>query len=103
MSRYALTPAADADLDENWLYIESASGPKRADAFEQRLHRAMQRLARSPGLGRPTAHLAGETLRVHRVTSYLIIYRESTRPIQIIRVLHGARDVGAVLETERWR
>ncbi len=102
MTCYLLTPAADADLDSIWSYVEAASGMRRADALENRLHLAMRRLARSPGLGRPNQQLADEALRVYRVTSYLIIYRDSARPIEIVRVLHGARDVGAVLESERW-
>jgi plasmid stabilization system protein ParE len=32
------------------------------------------------------------------VFNYLIVYRDKYRPIQIVRVLHGARDVKRLLE-----
>ena len=31
------------------------------------------------------------------VRKFLIVYRSEARPIQIVRVLHGARDVQAIL------
>lgn len=32
------------------------------------------------------------------IYSFLIVYRPSTRPLQVIRVLRGARDVRRILE-----
>jgi len=34
----------------------------------------------------------------YRVFNYLIIYRDNCNPIEIARVLHGARDVKRILE-----
>jgi plasmid stabilization system protein ParE len=41
--------------------------------------------------------LAKESLRFWHVRGYLIIYRSEKHPIEIVRVLHGARDVQAIL------
>lgn len=58
----------------------------------------MRKLAEFPGLGHVREDLAEEPLRFWAVYSYLIIYRSNQRPIEIIRVLHGAQDVRAILE-----
>jgi len=35
------------------------------------------------------------------VYSYLIVYRPETKPLQVVSILHGRRDVGKVLEERR--
>lgn len=100
MSGYLLTPAADADLDEIWLYVADSSGAVPADALEDELHTAMHRLGESPGIGHLRHDLAEEALRFWAVHKFLIVYRPETRPIQIVRVLHGARDVQAILGSD---
>lgn len=36
-------------------------------------------------------------LRFWPVYSYVIVYRAETDPLEVVRVLHGARDVRAIL------
>lgn len=97
MSGYLLTPAADADLDEIWRYVSEASGVLRANVLEDELHAAMHRLGRSPGMGHSRHDLADEVTCFWAVHKFLIVYRPQTRPVQVIRVLHGARDVQSIL------
>jgi plasmid stabilization system protein ParE len=42
--------------------------------------------------------LADGAVRFWPVFSYLVVYRSDTNPIQIVRVLHGKRDVRRLLE-----
>lgn len=51
---------------------------------------ACQRLAQMPGMGL-REDLTDEPLRFWPVYSYLIIYRPETQPLEIVRILHGAR------------
>lgn len=97
MTRFALTPAAKADLVEIYEVIEQDDA-RAASRVLAKLRAAMRRLARTPGLGHLREDLADEDLRFWPVYSYLIIYRPQTRPLQIIRVVHGARDVRRMLE-----
>lgn len=60
MSRYVLTPAADADRDEIWAYVTHQSGLERAMRLEDQLHETMHRLARHPGIGHFRGDLADE-------------------------------------------
>lgn len=96
MTRFALTPAAKADLVELYDLTEQ-DDPRAASRVLARLRTAMRRLARTPGLGHLREDLADEALRFWPVYSYLIVYRPETRPLQIIRVVHGARDVRRLL------
>ncbi len=57
----------------------------------------MQRLAKSPGIGHLREDLADRRHRFFLVYSYLIVYRPGTKPLQVIRVLHAARDVRTLL------
>ena len=59
----------------------------------------MRRLAEFPRTGHFREDLADKSLRFWPVYSYLIVYRPESRPLQIIRVLHGARDVRRILES----
>ncbi len=96
MRRYQLTPAAEADLGEISGYIRFDS-PDAALRVLARVREAMRRLAEFPRMGHVREDLADKSLRFWPVYSYLIVYRPDTRPLQIIRVLHGARDVRRIL------
>jgi antitoxin ParD1/3/4/toxin ParE1/3/4 len=45
-------------------------------------------------LGHRRDDLTTEPLRFWCVYSYLIAYRPDTKPLQIIRIVHGARELG---------
>lgn len=96
MKPYRLTPAARADLIEIFEYIRRDS-PKAARGVLARIRGAMTRLAENPWIGHMREDLADTSLRFWSVYSYLIVYRPQSQPLQIIRVLHGARDVRSVL------
>jgi len=98
MSRYFLTPPARLDLIEIWTYLADHTSLDQADKIVRELHEAMGRLSELPGLGHRRDDLADESLRVFAVYSYLVIYRPETTPLQVIRVIHGARDLRAIFD-----
>jgi toxin ParE1/3/4 len=97
--------AAIEDLaDQTAWYIVHASQAV-ADRFVEAVERALQALLDTPGIGapRPRANPALRDLRMHPVRgfeSHLIFYRPLTDGIELIRVLHGARDIEAVLKDD---
>jgi len=95
VSRYVISAQAQSDLDDIWEYI-SKDNLEAADRVRDALEKKMRELARLPGIGhpRPDVHPA---YRFQRVYSYLIIYLPDTRPLQIVRVLHGRRDLRRIL------
>ena len=57
----------------------------------------MVKLAKTPGIGHWREELTDKRHRFFTVYSYLIVYRTETKPLQIIRVLHAARDLRNIL------
>ncbi len=53
-------------------------------------------IAEQPGIGRERLDL-DRGLRSLPVGTYVIYYRETPAPVKIVRVLHGARDIGPLL------
>ena len=98
MTLYRLTPAAEDDLFEIWAYIASEN-LSAADRVESEIFDAGQFLAEWPEAGHFRTDLTDKPVRFFPVRgTYLIVYDPSTSPLQILRVLHGARDVRAELE-----
>ena len=92
MKDFVLTPAAEGDMLDILEYVardSEAAALRVIDALED----AMQLLADRPGIGHLRVDLASEAFLFWPVFSYLIIYRPGTDPLQIVRVLHGKRDV----------
>jgi plasmid stabilization system protein ParE len=102
MSDFLIAPAARVELDEIWNYYAiELQNPDVADRIRDEIFDALHKLAQMPGMGHFRGDLAAEPLRFWHVRSYLIIYRGEKRPIEIVRVLHGARDVEAILGKHR--
>ncbi len=57
----------------------------------------MDKLAAAPGIGHRREELAGGPHRFWLVYSYLIVYRVDSQPLQIVRVLHAARELKSIL------
>jgi len=57
----------------------------------------MMKLAQNPGMGHWREELTDKRHRFLMVYSYLIVYRYETTPLQIVRVLHAARDIQSLL------
>jgi len=89
-----LTPRANADLGEIWMFI-AADNPAQADDFIDLIDEKFQNLSRQPGLGRRREELVAG-LRSFPVGRYVIFYLQVQDCLQIVRILHGARDLDAV-------
>lgn len=83
------TAQAEQDLIDLWLYI-AQDNPDAADRMLDELESKFQLLAEQPYLGPARPEIAQE-MRLFPVGSYLILYREVTGGVEIVRVVHGAR------------
>ncbi len=99
MKRWLLSPAATADLEGIAAFLEEHA-PHARGAVLTGLRDAMRRIAKTPGIGHPREDLADEPLRFVVVWSYLVVYRPSS-PVEVVRVLHGSRDVIQALGRRR--
>lgn len=98
MKTYRVSPLAQRDLDEAWLYVALASGVSRADRLIDQITKRFARLAAYPNAGRPRDELA-PSVRSFAVASHVIYYRADESRVVIARVLHGKRDQAAALST----
>jgi len=86
-------PRAKIDLIEIWDYIADDS-EARADTFIDRIDQKFRTLAQRPAIGRLRDELAAD-LRSFPVGRYVIYYRPLPNGVEIVRVLHSARDLNA--------
>lgn len=99
MNRYRLAEQAKLDLGEMWLFVEKRSR-RGARRLLDELHARFSDLADSPGLG-PACEQFGADWRKSIVGKYVIFYRPVAEGIEVLRILHGARNIEALLrETE---
>jgi toxin ParE1/3/4 len=91
VSEPRISPRASEDLTEIWSYIADDS-VENADSFIDKLYETMQVLSRQPGSGRHREELASG-IQSFPFGRYIIFYRAVTSRIEIVRVLHGARDI----------
>ncbi len=96
MKGFVLTPRAEQDVSDIWEHIAD-DDMRAAGRVLDALERAMLKLAKNPGIGHWREELADKRHRFFLVYSYLIVCRYQTEPLQIIRVLHPARDVQSIL------
>ena len=54
-------------------------------------------LGNEPGAGHVREDLTSRPVKFWPVYSYLIVYDPEAKPVQVIRVLHGMRDVEEIL------
>jgi toxin ParE1/3/4 len=88
------TPQAEADLIEIWTYAAQDS-LIRADKLLDEIAEKSQTLAQSPLIGKARDEL-GPKIRSFPIGNYVLFYQPIEDGIEIIRVLHGARDIEAL-------
>ena len=96
--RYILAPEAAQDLVEIWSYLKQQASLAMAEHVESVIRERIVFLAENPGAGHRRRDLTSAEVKFFSVYSYLIVYRPSTKPLQIVSILHGRRDVEAILK-----
>ncbi len=99
MPRFILSPEAEHDLDLIKTYLLESAGLSVARKVLRELQEAIRFLASQPDAGHFREDLTDAPVRFWSVFSYLVVYDPRKRPIEIVRVLHGNRDVAAILDT----
>jgi plasmid stabilization system protein ParE len=96
VSGYILSVDADSDLDDVWEYI-AADNIDAADHWIEKLFDAFEALGQAPGMGHRREDLTTYPVLFWPVGAYLIVYRAERRPIEIVAVTQGSRDIPAFL------
>lgn len=96
MKGYALTAQAEADLEEIADYLLERN-PAAAMRLIADLESAFDRVAAFPASAPERKDRTQRPVRFLTVRGYIVVYRPDARPIEIQRVLHGARNADALL------
>lgn len=89
MARVSRTARAEEDLIEIWTYI-AQDNLAAADRVLDRIDTLCEQLANNPRMAPAGPDLA-EGPRCFASGSYLVMYREASVGIEVVRVVHGAR------------
>lgn len=100
MSHIIRRPGAERDLLELWYYIETHSGEDRANALIYKIEEKFETLADHPSMGRLRDELQ-PGLRSLPISGYLIFYYPIPGGIEVVRVLHGKRNLGIIFGDEQ--
>lgn len=94
---HRLALQARTDLEEIWLHVARASGSETvADRLIESITTRFALLAGHPYLGRARDDELGRGRRSFPVGDYVLIYRIVGADVQILRILHGRRNIPAL-------
>ncbi len=96
-------PRAEADLIGCYAYLGAKASEQTADRFLSAVEKTLTLIGKSPGIGAPHAtnrsRLAGlRCLPVSKFERYILFYQAFDDRIELVRVLHGARDIPRILD-----
>jgi len=88
------SPEAAEDLLEIWQYIADEN-EAAADKLLTEIDTASKMLAQNPKAGRERPELVPRLLSFP-VGRYILFYRPTDDGVEIVRVLHGSRDIDSI-------
>jgi toxin ParE1/3/4 len=94
MTRLRFSRTARADLAAIAEFVDNHAGAASAGRVIASIRRTCQTLASSPGIGRFRPEIA-PAVQSFVVTDYgyVVLYRQVDRAVEIVAVIHGARDL----------
>jgi antitoxin ParD1/3/4/toxin ParE1/3/4 len=96
VSDYILGSDALPDLEDIWEYI-AADSINAADRWIATLFDGFETIAGMPGIGHSRKDLTPFPVLFWNVGAYLTIYRFGGRPVEIVAVTQGSRDIPSFL------
>jgi plasmid stabilization system protein ParE len=99
---FVITPQARSDL-KNILLDIAEDSPEAAHRLRSEFYEGLTTVGRSPGIGHYHEELLSREYRFWNFYSYVVAYSWKASPIQVISVVHGARDLAAFFEARMGR
>ena len=102
--RVVRRPLAERDIETQIdYYLLEVGSPDPAERFVTALEKTLRILVKNPELGparrfRQSDLAAVRSFPVKGFDRHLVFYRPTENGIEVLRVLHGARDLGAIFD-----
>lgn len=93
---YILTPRAEEDLWEVVEYIAERSEQNAVKIFDE-IAEAFEKLAEMPRMGHRREDITNRPVRFWSVHSFLIVYDPESKPLKILHIVHGARNLRGLI------
>jgi toxin ParE1/3/4 len=95
---HRLAPQAEADFDDIWFYVATKSSSMEiANRLVDSINDGVLLLASFPYIGRPREEDLGPGSRSLAVGEYVIVYCVEGEDVLILRIVHGRRNLEAML------
>lgn len=103
MQKVSFRPHARKDIRDAAAYLLVEASESVALRFEEAVQNLTRTIAGMPGIGMPCSFRNPELHDVRRLAvtgfeNWLLFYRDAEDRIDVIRVLHGARDIAAIFD-----
>lgn len=92
-----LSPKAEVDLEDIWLFGAAEWSPTQADQYLNGLISIFDLLLVMPGIARERIDFS-PPVRIHPTGPHLVIYRVEDDHLHVIRVLGGRQDWHSLLQ-----
>jgi toxin ParE1/3/4 len=104
MRRIIITPKASEDIDNLFAYIAQDNYDAALKFFDA-ARLTFSQLAKTPGIGSLCESINSSLIDIRKWSvkgfeRYLIFYRYFDEYIEVVRVIHFARDISAIFESE---
>jgi toxin ParE1/3/4 len=96
MPKVLYSPAAINDLDNIWLFLATEADVETAERFLEKIEQSCEKITRSPVGFRKRPEIAND-LRSFPFRSYVIFYFPEEYGINVVRIIHAAREIDDLL------
>lgn len=96
-ARYKLSSHAEEDFASILYGIAEHSGWSRSMDVEESLYAAFNSLAQDPGIGHLRDDLLPRTIHLYYADPYMVLYLRDTEPLYVVAIVHGARNIEALI------
>jgi toxin ParE1/3/4 len=105
VKKLRVRPQATIDVEESSLFYLVHGSEALSERFEAAVEKTFAWILENPRSGAPRESLSPRlsglrTWPVRGFEKHLVFYRETEEAVDVVRVLHGARDVEAIVESD---
>src|SRR6266704_26508 len=94
-----MMPTWRPESDGRFRVPAPAEWRRRCSGFSKRRKSKIAHLAGNSGAGHWRKELTDEPVKFFPIYSYLIVYRPDRKPLEVVAILHGNRDVRQLLKS----